>query len=220
MQRNDVKGSALKKHKNLQKTNPKRFNQEIELIIQYLNRQVGYEKSLLNARAYSLYLSENINYEDAADLSYKQFTKKELLKYNQPLGKINEQWMELEVIVHEIDLLLLHSCELWKTLMQIIMETRLPMLNGYSRLEYQNMTGKDAFSIGVFQEELLEDDVETETPLYAMPVSVQEMIYHALSDHRGADQIQALEQVTRRKEYWKIKRKIVFMHCQFSDCVL
>lgn len=220
MQRNDVKGSALKKHKNLQKTNPKRFNQEIELIIQYLNRQVGYEKSLLNARAYSLYLSENINYEDAADLSYKQFTKKELLKYNQPLGKINEQWMELEVIVHEIDLLLLHSCELWKTLMQIIMETRLPMLNGYSRLEYQNMTGKDAFSIGVFQEELLEDDVETETLLYAMPVSVQEMIYHALSDHRGADQIQALEQVTRRKEYWKIKRKIVFMHCQFSDCVL
>ena len=257
MQRNDVKGSALKKHKNLQKTNPKRFNQEIELIIQYLNRQVGYEKSLLNERAYSLYLSENINYEDAADLSYKQFTKKELLKYNQPLGEINEQWMELEVIVHdflwipqdamesfiiacykdicsgygihavlehmgihEIDLLLLHSCELWKTLMQIIMETRLPMLNGYSRLEYQNMTGKDAFSIGVFQEELLEDDVETETPLYAMPVSVQEMIYHALSDHRGADQIQALEQVTRRKEYWKIKRKIVFMHCQFSDCVL
>ena len=171
----------------------------------------------------------------AADLSYKQFTKKELLKYNQPLGEINEQWMELEVIVHdflwipqdamesfiiacykdicsgygihavlehmgihEIDLLLLHSCELWKTLMQIIMETRLPMLNGYSRLEYQNMTGKDAFSIGVFQEELLEDDVETETPLYAMPVSVQEMIYHALSDHRGADQIQALEQVTRK----------------------
>ena len=59
------------------------------------------------------------------------------------------------------------------------METRLPMLNGYSRLEYQNMTGEDAFSMGVFQKDQLEDDVETETPLYAMPGAVQEMIYHA-----------------------------------------
>ncbi len=52
--------------------------------------------------------------------------------------------------------------------------------------------------MAVFQKDQLEDDVETETPLYAMPGSVQEMIYHALSDHRGADQIQTLEQVTRK----------------------
>ena len=80
------------------------------------------------------------------------------------------------------------------------MENRLPMLNGYSRLEYQNMTGEDAFSMGVFQKDQLEDDVETETPLYAMPGSVQEMIYHALSDHRGVEQIQALEQVSRKRK--------------------
>ena len=178
-------------------------------------------------------LSQRMLY--AADLSYKQFTKKELLKYSQPLYELEPQWEGVEKIarsflwvpqeameafivacyqdicsgngihavlehmgIYETDLPLLHSCGLWKILMRFIMETRLPMLNGYSRLEYQNMTGEDAFSMGVFQKDQLEDDVETETPLYAMPGAVQEMIYHALSDHRGADQIQTLEQVTRK----------------------
>lgn len=64
MQRNDVDGVILKKHKELLQTNRKKYYKELEIIIQYLNRQVGYEKSTLNARAYFLYLNEEIDYDD------------------------------------------------------------------------------------------------------------------------------------------------------------
>ena len=64
MQRNDVDGVTLKKHKELLQANPKKYYKELEFIIQYLNRQVGYEKSILNARAYFLYLNEEIDYDD------------------------------------------------------------------------------------------------------------------------------------------------------------
>ena len=62
MQRNDVDGVTLKKHKELLQANPKKYYKELEFIIQYLNRQVGYEKSILNARAYFLYLNEEIDF--------------------------------------------------------------------------------------------------------------------------------------------------------------
>ena len=61
IQRNDINDDVLQKHKKLIKSNPKKYNEEMEFIIQYLNRQVGYEKSKLNARAYFLYLNEEIN---------------------------------------------------------------------------------------------------------------------------------------------------------------
>lgn len=64
MQRNDVDGAVLKKHKELLQSNPKKYYKDLEFIIQYLNRQVGYEKSILNARAYYLYLNEEIEYDD------------------------------------------------------------------------------------------------------------------------------------------------------------
>ncbi len=64
MQRNDVDGSVLKKHKELLQSDPKKYYKDLEFIIQYLNRQVGYEKSILNARAYYLYLNEEIEYDD------------------------------------------------------------------------------------------------------------------------------------------------------------
>ena len=64
MQRNDVGGTTLKKHKELIKANKKKYYKELEVIIEYLNRQVGYEKSALNARIYYLYLNEEIGYED------------------------------------------------------------------------------------------------------------------------------------------------------------
>ena len=63
MQRNDVDKNILKKHKELSLTNPKKYNSELEILIEYLNRQVGCEKAILNARAYYLYLDEQINYQ-------------------------------------------------------------------------------------------------------------------------------------------------------------
>lgn len=64
MQRNDVDRNVLKKHKKLFETNPKKYYQELEIIIDYLDRQVGSEKSILNARGYYLYLDEQIDYDD------------------------------------------------------------------------------------------------------------------------------------------------------------
>lgn len=64
MQKNDIDRGVLKKHKELSVTDPKKYYRELELIIEYLNRQVGYEKSVLNARAYYLYLDEEIEYDD------------------------------------------------------------------------------------------------------------------------------------------------------------
>lgn len=64
MQRNDVDKSVLEKHRELMKQSPKKYYQELELIVEYLNRQVGYQKSVLNARAYYLYLEGSIEYDD------------------------------------------------------------------------------------------------------------------------------------------------------------
>lgn len=64
MQRNDVNRSVLNKHKQLYSDNPKKYYKELEIILEYLNRQVGNEKSILNARAYYLYLDEKIEYDD------------------------------------------------------------------------------------------------------------------------------------------------------------
>lgn len=99
--------------------------------------------------------------------------------------------------IYEAELPLVQFCGLWQLLQWEVMNTRLPMLNGYSRIEYQELTGKSAFSLDVFDERKLEDTVEVETGLEDIPAQIQEMIYHALFDHRGVEKARALEQVTR-----------------------
>lgn len=64
MQRKNVGSDVLEKHKQLMVANPKKYYKELELIIEYLNRQVGYEKSVLNARIYYMYLEGQLDYED------------------------------------------------------------------------------------------------------------------------------------------------------------
>lgn len=64
IQRNSIETGILEKHKHLLVSNPKKYYKELELIIEYLNRQVGCEKAVLNARVYYMYLSEQIDYED------------------------------------------------------------------------------------------------------------------------------------------------------------
>lgn len=100
--------------------------------------------------------------------------------------------------MYEADIPLVQFCGLWQMLQWTVMNARLPMLNGYSRMEYQNLTRTNAFSLGVFEEEMLADIVETDTELEEMPGQIQEMIYHALFDHRGLEKARALEQVTRK----------------------
>ena len=169
----------------------------------------------------------------ASELSYKQFTGKELQKYSQPLYA-EEDWDTVHMIIKdyfgmeetEADIFvedcymdicngdgitqilgsmelyeggsaLVHTSALWQIFINQVMNMRLPMLNGYSRLEYQNLTGKDAFSIDVFQKEKLSDLVEPDTPLMLMPEKIQKMVFYALSQ-RGSERPKALEQVTKQ----------------------
>lgn len=64
LQRNNVENDVLEEHKRLMESNPKKYYKELEIIIEYINRQVGCEKSVLNGRVYYLYLSGRLVYED------------------------------------------------------------------------------------------------------------------------------------------------------------
>lgn len=64
MQKNDIDRGILKRHKELIHKNQKKYYEELELVVEYLNKQVGCKKAILNARAYYMYLDEQIDYED------------------------------------------------------------------------------------------------------------------------------------------------------------
>ena len=64
IQKNNVGSDILTKHKELMLSNPKKYYKELEIIIEYLDKQIGYEKAVLSGRVYYLLLSEEISYND------------------------------------------------------------------------------------------------------------------------------------------------------------
>lgn len=64
MQKGNVDRETLQKHKKELLADSKLYNSELETIVEYINRQVGYKKSKYYARAYMLYLNQIIGYED------------------------------------------------------------------------------------------------------------------------------------------------------------
>lgn len=64
MQKGNVDKEILQKHKERLLADPKLYNSELETIVEYINRQVGYEKSKYYARTYMLYLNQEIKYEE------------------------------------------------------------------------------------------------------------------------------------------------------------
>lgn len=64
MQKGNVDKETLQKHKEELLADPKLYNSELETIVEYINRQVGYKKSKYYAKTYILYLNQEIEYDD------------------------------------------------------------------------------------------------------------------------------------------------------------
>lgn len=97
---------------------------------------------------------------------------------------------------------LISSCTIWLGIMHAWMTMSLPFLNGYSRMEYENKTGKNAFSVGVFDEELASDytleDIDEDTLLCDMPADIQEQLYRAFYECRGTDRTKTIEEIRKK----------------------
>lgn len=97
---------------------------------------------------------------------------------------------------------LVSSCTIWLRLMHAWMTMSLPFLNGYSRMEYENKTGKNAFSVGVFDKEIVTDitieSVDEDTSLCDMPADIQEQLYRAYYESRGTDRTKAIEHIKKK----------------------
>ena len=88
---------------------------------------------------------------------------------------------------------LIEQVEMWQCLLNAELETHLPMLNGYSRMEYEKKTGTNAFSIMLFDESRLDKDIKRDTGLQKLPLKTQEMIYRAFFENIiGKDRIKTI----------------------------
>ena len=86
----------------------------------------------------------------------------------------------------------------WQIVLECIMTLRLPMLHGYSRMEYEKITGKNAFDTGVFAADRIRDEIAQETSLRNMPVKIQEEIYRAFYENREPDRPKELEKIRKK----------------------
>ena len=86
----------------------------------------------------------------------------------------------------------------WQLVFECIMTLRLPMLHGYSRMEYERVTGKNAFDTGVFAADRIRDEIAQETSLRDMPVKIQEEIYRAFYENREPDRPKELEKIRKK----------------------
>ncbi len=102
-----------------------------------------------------------------------------------------------ELEKNETENTLMENVGIWVAVIHAVMTIGLPALNGYSRMEYGNITGKNAFSLDVFDESILVDSVKSDTPLSCMPQSIQEKIYCARFERRGQDSVNELEKIRK-----------------------
>ena len=97
---------------------------------------------------------------------------------------------------------LISNCIIWLRIMHAWMTMSLPFLNGYSRMEYENKTGKNAFSVGVFDKDIVTDttieSIDVDTMLCDMPADIQEQLYRAYYECRGTDRTKAIEQIKKK----------------------
>lgn len=86
---------------------------------------------------------------------------------------------------------------IWQVVLEGIMTLGLPMLHGYSRMEYEKITGKNAFETDVFAADIEREEITQDTSLKDMPVKIQEEIYRAFYENRESDRPKALEKIRK-----------------------
>ena len=101
------------------------------------------------------------------------------------------------ILLHEEQagktVLLYDRMNIWQVVLEGIMTLGLPMLHGYSRMEYEKITGKNAFETDVFAADIEREEITQDTSLKDMPVKIQEEIYRAFYENRESDRPKALE---------------------------
>lgn len=96
----------------------------------------------------------------------------------------------------EQPLLIIDHVNLWLMFMNLMLSTGLPMLNGYSRMEYEQITGEPALAAGVFYSEQ-EEELSPEQSLFELPSELQANIIQAYFTNTGDDEILAINAIRK-----------------------
>lgn len=64
--------------------------------------------------------------------------------------------------------------ELWYALMHVCLNTGLPMLKAYSRIDYAKRIGRNPYELNLIDEEMIDDPIEPDSPFFDMPIEIQE----------------------------------------------
>lgn len=86
----------------------------------------------------------------------------------------------------------------WHILTDICMDTRLPVLKGYTRREYGEKLRKDPFRLNTVDETMLSETVEADTPLFQMPLEIQRELLEATELKVAALRIKAMEKLLKK----------------------
>lgn len=71
-------------------------------------------------------------------------------------------------------------CEIWTSVSGMMLEQRLPMLKGRSRMSYAEEKDVSPWRVGMVEDEEIQSDSKT-CPMYAFPAEIQEMMHDAVS---------------------------------------
>lgn len=71
-------------------------------------------------------------------------------------------------------------CEIWTAVSGMMLEQRLPMLKGRSRMSYAEVKGISPWQAGMLKDEEMQSDSRT-CPMCGFPAEIQEMMYSAVS---------------------------------------
>lgn len=105
---------------------------------------------------------------------------------------------------------------LWYSLMDVCLHTGLPMLKGYSREEYGKLTGKNPYELQLIDSEFTEDEMDEDTPIFALPIYIQQAVMEALNISDAVLRSKRLEEIMRElgKENGDL---LYFLTCSYLE---
>lgn len=101
-----------------------------------------------------------------------------------------EEWYEPETLAEWI--------QLWYILTRLCLHTGLPMLKGYSRVDYGKKNHQNPYSLDLVDEDCEEYAVEEDTALFYMPCRIQQEVMESLEIGDVSLRIKELERLKRK----------------------
>ena len=139
--------------------------------------------------------------DETLDMSQDDVSDMIELIFNETVSGCSADEIFDTILLHEEQagktVLLYDRMNIWQVVLEGIMTLGLPMLHGYSRMEYEKITGKNAFETDVFAADIEREEITQDTSLKDMPVKIQEEIYRAFYENRESDRPKALERIRK-----------------------